>query len=410
MDWSDTPDQAAFRQEVKALVGEHLPELYRRMRDEGIEEGYEGGWIADRVSEDTERKGAAEAWTDAVSDRGWFAPHWPEEYGGAGLSPMEQFIYNQELAEAGAPIVGGSGVSLLGPTLIVHGTEDQKEKYLPKILSGEDRVGAGLLRARRGVGPRLVADPRGPRRRRVRHQRPEDLDVERALLRRDLRAGPHQPGRPEASRHLVPVDRRHPHAGAQPPAADQHGVASTGFNETFFEDVRTPAANVLGEVDRGWYVGMTLLDYERSNISGAVTLRRHIGQLIDFAHGRDADKVRMLLPSVRSEIADRYLGGGGRLQLLVPHHLDAERGGDPELRGVDGQDVSSRRTVLRLCRTGMKTFGLYANLWDGDDKYAPARTAFTQRYITSIPGTIGGGSSEIQRNIIATRGLGLPRG
>ena len=78
MDWSDTPEQAVFRQEVKALVGEHLPELYRRMRDEGIEEGYEGGWIADRVSDDAERKGAAEAWTDAVSDHGWFAPHWPE--------------------------------------------------------------------------------------------------------------------------------------------------------------------------------------------------------------------------------------------------------------------------------------------------------------------------------------------
>ncbi|MCY4616148.1 MAG: acyl-CoA dehydrogenase family protein, partial [Chloroflexi bacterium] len=137
MDWSDTPEQAAFRQEVQALIAGHLPELYRRMRDEGTEEGYEGGWIADRASDDAERKSAAEDWTDAVSDRGWFAPHWPEEYGGAGLSPMEQFIYNQEMAEAGAPIVGGSGVSLLGPTMIVHGTEEQKEKYLPEILSGE---------------------------------------------------------------------------------------------------------------------------------------------------------------------------------------------------------------------------------------------------------------------------------
>ena len=162
-----------------------------------------------------------------------------------------------------------------------------------------------------------------------------------------------------------------------------------GFNETFFEDVRTPASNVLGEVDRGWYVGMTLLDYERSNISGAVTLR--------------------MLPSVRGEITDRY--------------LEAEVGANFSFRIISMQnagvipnyEASTAKMFIsesrqKLARTGMKTFGLYANLWDEDDQYAPAKTAFTQRYITTIPGTIGGGSSEIQRNIIATRGLGLPRG
>ncbi len=407
MDWSDTPDQAAFRQEVKALVDEHLPALYRRMRDEGIEEGYEGGWIADRVSDDTERKGAAEDWTDAVSDRGWFAPHWPEEYGGAGLSPMEQFIYNQELAEAGAPIVGGSGVSLLGPTLIVHGTEEQKEKYLTNILSGETVWAQGYSEPGAGsdlgsLQTRAIRDGdeyviNGQK---IWTSNAHYSDAIFALVRTN----------PDAPKHrgisfLLIDDIHTPGLNLRPliNMAWQHG-----FNETFFEDVRTPAANVLGEVDRGWYVGMTLLDYERSNISGAVTLRRHIGQLIDFAHGRDADKVRML-PSVRAEIADRYLEAevGYNFSFRIISMQNA--GVIPNYEASTAKMFISE-AVQRLCRTGMKTFGLYANLWDEDDKYAPARTAFTQRYITSIPGTIGGGSSEIQRNIIATRGLGLPRG
>ncbi|MYD65249.1 MAG: hypothetical protein F4X26_04590 [Chloroflexi bacterium] len=407
MDWSDTPEQAAFRQEVRALIDEHLPDLYRRMRDDGTEEGYEGGWIADRASDDAERKDAAEDWTDAVSAHGWFAPHWPEEYGGAGLSPMEQFIYNQEMAEAGAPIVGGSGVSFLGPTMIVHGTEEQKEKYLPKILSGETVWAQGYSEPGAGsdlgsLQTRAIRDGdeyviNGQK---IWTSNAHYSDAIFALVRTN----------PDAPKHrgisfLLIDDIHTPGLNLRPliNMAWQHG-----FNETFFEDVRTPATNVLGEVDRGWYVGMTLLDYERSNISGAVTLRRQIGQLIEFAHGRDADKVRML-PSVRGEITDRY--------------LEAEVGANFSFRIISMQnagvipnyEASTAKMFIsesrqKLARTGMKTFGLYANLWDEDEPYAPAKTAFTQRYITTIPGTIGGGSSEIQRNIIATRGLGLPRG
>src|SRR5579885_2584245 len=97
MDWKDTPEQAAFRAEVQAAID----------------------------------------WHRALAERGWVAPHWPKEYGGAGLTSMEQFILNQEIARSGAPHVGGSGVSLLGPTLIVHGTEEQRQQYLPPILNGE---------------------------------------------------------------------------------------------------------------------------------------------------------------------------------------------------------------------------------------------------------------------------------
>ncbi|TAK78076.1 MAG: hypothetical protein EPO16_04340, partial [Dehalococcoidia bacterium] len=117
MDWKDSPEQAAFRQEVRTLIQTKLPERYRVSGGES--EG--GSWQVDRISQDPAAKQAAQEWAHALSERGWIAPHWPQEYGGAGLTPIEQFIFKQEMAQAQAPAVGGMGVSLLGPTLIVHG-------------------------------------------------------------------------------------------------------------------------------------------------------------------------------------------------------------------------------------------------------------------------------------------------
>ena len=121
MDWSDTPEQAGFRTEVRSLIEAELPGRYRR--GEGPAERT---WEFDRKSDDPAAREAADQWRLALTSKRWVAPQWPAEYGGAGLSVMEQFILGQELAQAGAPNIGGSGVSLLGPTLIVHGTEEQK--------------------------------------------------------------------------------------------------------------------------------------------------------------------------------------------------------------------------------------------------------------------------------------------
>ena len=404
MDWSDNADQASFREDVATFIHDRLPRTLTDMprHDVGMYT-----WYEDLHSDSAEVRDAAREWANALSERGWVAPHWPSEYGGAGLTAMEQFIFNEEMARAMAPPVGGSGVMLLGPTLLVHGTDEQKQKYLPAILSGETRWTQGYSEP--GAGSDLGS---------LQTRATRDGDEFVVNGQKIWTSSAHQATaifalvrtNPDAPKHrgisfLLIDDIKTPGLTVRPliDMAWGHHV-----NETFFEDVRVPAANVLGEVDRGWYVGMTLLDYERSNISGAVTLRRHIGQLIDFAHGRDADKVRML-PSVRAEIADRYLEAevGYNFSFRIISMQNA--GVIPNYEASTAKMFISE-AVQRLCRTGMKTFGLYANLWDEDDKYAPARTAFTQRYITSIPGTIGGGSSEIQRNIIATRGLGLPRG
>jgi len=104
MDWKDTPEQAVFRAEVQQVISARLPARYRDLAATGEVEGR--AWEFDRKSQDPEVRRAAMEWQQALSERGWVAPHWPKEYGGAGLTPMEQFILNQEIARAGAPNVG----------------------------------------------------------------------------------------------------------------------------------------------------------------------------------------------------------------------------------------------------------------------------------------------------------------
>ena len=135
MDWSDSDEQARFRTQVREFVRDRLPDYYRQQH--ANRSGLDGGWQADRASDDPAVSGAAREWSKALSDQRWVAPNWPEEYGGAGLSVWEQFIFKQEMAEAGGPPVGGQGVTQIGPTVIVHGSEEQKAKYLSGILAGD---------------------------------------------------------------------------------------------------------------------------------------------------------------------------------------------------------------------------------------------------------------------------------
>ncbi len=404
MDWSDTPEQAEFRQRVKDVIDAKLPAYYKGLLEKGLEDP--GGWIGDRNSDDEEQRSAAVEWGESMSAEGWFAPHWPAEYGGAGLTPMEQFIYNMEMAEAGAPSVGGGGVSLLGPTIIVHGRDDQKQKYLSGILSGEivwaqgySEPGAGSDLGSLQTRATLDGDEYVINGQKIWTSGAHHADSLFALVRTN----------PDAPKHrgisFMLIDDIHtPGLNIRPliNAAWKHG-----FNETFFEDVRVPATNVLGEVDRGWYVGMTLLDYERSNISGAVALQRNINRLIDEANsGKESARVTT---AVRNFITDCY--------------IECEVGFNFSFRIISMQaagvlpnyEASTAKMFIsevnqRTQRAGTRLFGLYANLWDENDPRAPARAQFTQRYVLTIPATIAGGSSEIQRNIIATRGLGLPRG
>jgi alkylation response protein AidB-like acyl-CoA dehydrogenase len=184
-----------------------------------------------------------------------------------------------------------------------------------------------------------------------------------------------------------------------------------GFNETFFEDVRVPAQNLVGELNRGWYVGASLLDFERSNIQGAMEARRTIEGLIDYAksdEGREQSRLEDSV-SIRHELAEGFIESEVQYNFSFRIISMQNAGMIPNYEASTAKMFASELRQ-RLARTGTKVFGLNSNIWDREHPRAPMGAQFTRTYVSSLSNTIAGGSSEIQRNVIATRGLGLPRG
>jgi alkylation response protein AidB-like acyl-CoA dehydrogenase len=182
-------------------------------------------------------------------------------------------------------------------------------------------------------------------------------------------------------------------------------------NETFYEDVRVPAENLVGDENRGWYVGVTLLDFERSNISGAVGLRKQIEALVEnVTNGPGKSQVEHGgIERERHAIADHYIESEVMFNFSFRIISMQARGIVPNYEASTSKMFHSE-VLQKLSRTAIKAYGLYSNIWDPDEPLAPQNSEFTQTNVHSVVMTIAGGSSEIQRNIIATRGLGLPRG
>ncbi|MEO9256258.1 MAG: acyl-CoA dehydrogenase family protein, partial [Tepidiformaceae bacterium] len=184
------------------------------------------------------------------------------------------------------------------------------------------------------------------------------------------------------------------------------------FNEVFFEDVRIPRANIIGEENRGWYLAQTTLSFERSNIGGAVGARQTVEDLVKFAREHQQDNQSTLghNPALRTELVERFVEAGvATMMSFKIVSIQAKEGVAP---GHEASVAKLYGTELnqRIYRTGMKVMGLYGQL---DAKTAgptpPMNGRMKYMYLRSIANTIEGGTSEIQRNIIATRGLGLPR-
>ena len=207
MDLRYTDEEAAFRDELRDWLADAVPAAGSAPDEDD--------WAATRAYD--------AAWQRTLFDAGYAGINWPKEYGGRGASPVEHLIFLEETERAGAPYVGTNFVGLLhaGPTIMTEASEAQKQFHLPPILKGEHVLVPGLLRAPGRLGPGQPAHPGGAGRRRVRHQRPEDLDQPRPRGRLLRDAGAHRPRRPQAPGHLL-GDRPHGHAGHRHPAAGDH--------------------------------------------------------------------------------------------------------------------------------------------------------------------------------------------
>ena len=320
---------------------------------------------------------------------------------------MEQFIFKMEMARADAPSVGGQGVSQLGPTLIVHGTEEQKAQHLPKILSGEvdwrqgySEPGAGSDLASLQTRAIRDGDDYVINGQKIWTSLAHLADWLYVLARTD----------PDAPKHrgisFLLMDKHTPGISIRP-LIDMSGRHH--FNETFFEDVRVPASNRVGEENRGWYVGMTLLDFERSNITGAVSSRRTLDELREYLKTDEGKRRSPGYAQNRLNVAERYIETDVMFNFSFRIISMQDRGLIPNYEASVSKLFNSEMNQ-KIAMTGTRVFGLYGQIHDSKDDRAPMGSKLTNQYLVSVSSTIAAGTSEIQRNIIATRGLGLPRG
>ncbi|MBA4180885.1 MAG: acyl-CoA dehydrogenase [Anaerolinea sp.] len=400
MEFRDNATEAGFRATVREfLKAEFPPEQARRATEWGLfnTAGRYGQEFADFMK----------AWNVKLNARGWGAPHWPKEYGGGGLSVQEQFVLNEEFAWARAPRSGGIGHGWAGPTIMVYGTDEQKSDLLPKILSGEHRW--CQLFSEPGAGSDLAS---------LQTRAVRDGDDYVVNGQKIWTSGAHMSEMgilvartdPDAPKHrgisYFLVDMKTPGVTCRP---FPNMLNNNSFNEVFFENARIPAKNRLGEENRGWYLATTTLDFERSGIATSVSHQLIVKDLVQFAKDDARARARVAAnPGLRLELAERAVEAN--VEALICYRIISmqSRGEIPNKESSIAKLYSSELDV-RLSVTGMHLAGMDGQFWDHDDPRA-MNGRIPRFYLASTTSPIGGGTSEIQRNIIATRGLALPRG
>ncbi len=391
MDFRDTPEQAAWREEVRTFLVNEKPKVDgEQAMMEMMQRGRGSGFMKE--------------WREKLANKGWVAPAWPKEYGGAGLSVMEQFIMNEEFAEARAMNVGGMGTSMIGPTIIIHGNDEQKKEHLGAILRGEVQWCQGYSEPGSGsdlasLQTRAVRDGddfviNGQK---IWTSGAHNADWMFMLARTD----------PDAPKHrgitYFLMDMKSPGVTVRPLINMANGHA---FNEVFFEDVRVPARNVLGEINRGWYIGTTTLDFERSSIGNAVGQRQTLEYYMRFWKENQGKSVTgSASAKAKDEFADRWIEAA-TAKMLSYRVITIQAEGRVPNHEASIAKLFNTELSQRIARTAMKMVGTSAMLIGQE---APMRGRASGSYLQTVSSTIAGGTSEVQRNIVATRGLGLPR-
>src|SRR3989442_1213190 len=290
MDLTYTPEELAFQREVRAWLMRNVP---RRQRDERpIEFG------------DPRRIAEAKAWQRKVYEAGYLALAWPREYGGQGADVMRQTIVNEEMVRARAPgLIGMLGILMVGPTLIAHGTEEHRRRYLPRILTAEEiwcqgysEPGSGSDLASLRTRAELRGDEFVVNGQKVWTSNAQYADWMFCLVRTD----------PEAPKHAgisyLLIDMKTPGISVRP-LVQMTGDA--GFNEVFFEDVRVSQANLVGGLNNGWQVANATLAHERNMLGATMRTQQTFQKLVRLArtqrrNGGPASKD----PVIRQRLAD----------------------------------------------------------------------------------------------------------
>ncbi len=372
-------------------------------------------WLADNPPRPEPRELAdwvayGKAWQRDLHRAGWCGVHWPVEYGGRGASLIEQIIFQQEMARAKAPLlINLAGLTMGGPVLIAHGSEEQKRRYLQNILTAEEIWCQGFSEPNAGsdlaaLNTRAVLDGDSfvVSGQKVWTSFARYADWCMLLVRTN----------PDAPKHkgitFLIVDMKSPGVTVRP-LKQING--DEDFNELFFEEVRVPRENVIGEIDGGWKIAITTLMHERQTLTFSRQLQSSIAlqELIDLARARPAgDRAIVTDPIARQKLAAAYIDSQAMRYTSLRNLTKTLRGGEP---GPEGsiEKLYWSEMYQRMLADALSMLGPFGQLLEGDERSIDdGKWGYLHLY--SRGRTIAAGSSEIQRNIIAERILQLPRG
>ncbi|MCC5872435.1 MAG: acyl-CoA dehydrogenase family protein [Gammaproteobacteria bacterium] len=393
-------DLEAFRAEVRTWLKDNFPPAL-----EGIMPMMEGGADGSHAAD-------LATWRDRLAERGWGAPHWPKAYGGAGLDHAHVRALAQEMGRVGAinpiPLLAGMGVTMVGPTILEYGTDDQKQRHLPGIASGKVRWCLGLSEPNAGsdlASLSTLAEDRGDHFV-VNGQKiwTSGADISQwcgALVRTDKTVAKHK----GISFLMLPMDQ--PGVRTRPIKLIS---GASPFCETFFDDARAEKDDLLGELNDGWNVIKRLLQHERASqtSAGSPGGKKKAGALQDVAKryvGVDSAG-RLDDPDLRSRLTRHLMDAAAHK--LTAERIAAEAKGNPQVGAAasimknSATGITQARSELLLEIMGQQGFG-----WEGDafdaDELATVRDWLWGKAIS-----IYGGSAEVQKNIISKNILGLP--
>jgi alkylation response protein AidB-like acyl-CoA dehydrogenase len=390
LDFRFAPDEEAFRLELRRFLKAELPV----------------GWRVENDREGASDRGFAfsQEFARKLGQRGWLTMAWPQAFGGRGASPLAQLIYNEEMAYAGAPLGFAFGPNLVGPTLMIWGSNEQRQQHLPAIAASDTFWCQGFSE------PGAGSDLAGLQTRAVRDGDDYVVDGQKIWTSEGHRADwmillartdPEAPKHRGISYFLV--DLRSPGVSVRPLT---NLMNTHAFNQVFFDGVRVPRSNLVGPENRGWYVATTTLDFERSGIN-RIMWTKHLWE-------ETAAEVRTRSAG-RERVSTAALAGSTEIYIeLEVARLLCYRVAGIQARGeVPNYEASMAKlygseVISRFANWAVGLLGLPGQL-EPASPWAALQGRIERCYLASVSYAIAGGTSEIQRNVIATRGIGLPR-
>ena len=392
-----SPAEIAFQKEVRTFIAENYPQNLRSVQDEGHDLSKE-----DFLS-----------WHRILAKKGWIAPAWPVEYGGTGWTATERFIWSEELAAADCVGTMPFGLSMVGPVIYTFGTPEQKAKFLPGILSGDDwwcqgysEPGAGSDLASLRTKAVRDGDDYVVNGQKTWTTMAQHADWGFFLVRTDSDA------KAQEGISFLLIDMKTPGVTVRPiiTLGGEHEV-----NEVWLEDVRVPVANRVYEENKGWTCAKFLLAHERTGIAAVARSKRGVEKIKAIARTeQDGDRPLIANPFFKRKISELEIDLTAleftELRSLAGEASGKGPGPESSLLKIKGSEIQQRITELALEAVGHYGAPYFRGFGEGDNEH-PIGPDYAHRaaptYFNTRKTTIYGGSNEIQRNIIAKMVLGI---